>query len=85
MSTLLARRPWDPIRSLLPAATDFTAMTRNPRRDLLARLTVAIATLPLTLGSGVSSGLDSRNRARDRGDGADAGGRPVAARDPVPG
>ncbi|MGW4216813.1 SulP family inorganic anion transporter [Streptomyces bacillaris] len=32
-------------------------MTRNPRRDLLAGLTVAIVALPLALGFGVSSGL----------------------------
>ncbi|MDW4907774.1 SulP family inorganic anion transporter [Streptomyces sp. ADMS] len=32
-------------------------MTRDPRRDLLAGLTVAIVALPLALGFGVSSGL----------------------------
>ncbi|MFI6726157.1 SulP family inorganic anion transporter [Streptomyces atratus] len=32
-------------------------MRRNPRRDLLAGLTVAIVALPLALGFGVSSGL----------------------------
>lgn len=32
-------------------------MARNPRRDLLAGLTVAIVALPLALGFGVSSGL----------------------------
>ncbi|MGO4755777.1 SulP family inorganic anion transporter, partial [Streptomyces sp. 2MCAF27] len=32
-------------------------MGRNPRRDLLAGLTVAIVALPLALGFGVSSGL----------------------------
>ncbi|WP_082535478.1 SulP family inorganic anion transporter [Nonomuraea pusilla] len=32
-------------------------MARNPRRDLLAGLTVAIVALPLALGFGISSGL----------------------------
>ncbi|MFF9839017.1 SulP family inorganic anion transporter [Streptomyces sp. NPDC013740] len=32
-------------------------MARNPRRDLLAGLTVAVVALPLALGFGVSSGL----------------------------
>ncbi|MCX2180273.1 SulP family inorganic anion transporter [Streptomyces sp. SKN60] len=56
MSTALApalRR----IRSLLPARADYAAMRRDPRRDLLAGLTVAIVALPLALGFGVSSGL----------------------------
>lgn len=33
------------------------AMTRRPRRDLLAGLTVAIVALPLALGFGISSGM----------------------------
>ena len=45
------------VRSLLPARADFLLMARNPRRDLLAGLTVAIVALPLALGFGVSSGL----------------------------
>ncbi|MFD8668939.1 SulP family inorganic anion transporter [Streptomyces microflavus] len=45
------------VRALLPVRADFVAMTRNPRRDLLAGLTVAIVALPLALGFGVSSGL----------------------------
>ncbi|AXE81984.1 sodium-independent anion transporter [Streptomyces atratus] len=45
------------VRSLLPARADFAVMARNPRRDLLAGLTVAIVALPLALGFGVSSGL----------------------------
>lgn len=56
MSTLFAR-PLDRVRSLLPVRADFAAMGRNPRRDLLAGLTVAIVALPLALGFGVSSGL----------------------------
>ncbi|WP_137995003.1 SulP family inorganic anion transporter [Streptomyces vilmorinianum] len=35
-------------------------MARNPRRDLLAGLTVAIVALPLALGFGVSSGLGAQ-------------------------
>ncbi|MER5383147.1 SulP family inorganic anion transporter [Streptomyces sp. NPDC002688] len=45
------------IASLLPARSDLAEMGRNPRRDLLAGLTVAIVALPLALGFGVSSGL----------------------------
>ncbi|ALO12472.1 Sulfate permease [Streptomyces venezuelae] len=52
MNTVLTR-----LRTLLPVRADFTAMARNPRRDLLAGLTVAIVALPLALGFGVSSGL----------------------------
>src|SRR5689334_7699858 len=43
--------------ALLPARDDLTAMTRQPRRDLIAGLTVAIVALPLALGFGISSGL----------------------------
>ncbi|GAA3477159.1 SulP family inorganic anion transporter [Streptomyces yanii] len=56
MSALLARS-WERVRSLLPARADYTVMARNPRRDLLSGLTVAIVALPLALGFGVSSGL----------------------------
>ena len=56
MSTVLARA-MGRVRSLLPARADFAVMARNPRRDLLAGLTVAIVALPLALGFGVSSGL----------------------------
>ncbi|WP_129260346.1 SulP family inorganic anion transporter [Streptomyces sp. M3] len=48
---------WNRVRSLLPARADYAVMARNPRRDLLAGLTVAIVALPLALGFGVSSGL----------------------------
>ncbi|WP_284581636.1 SulP family inorganic anion transporter [Streptomyces sp. 2P-4] len=41
----------------MPAGADLRLMARNPRRDLLAGLTVAIVALPLALGFGVSSGL----------------------------
>ncbi|MGW5463413.1 SulP family inorganic anion transporter [Streptomyces sp. NPDC003996] len=45
------------IRSLLPSGADLDQIRRDPRRDLLAGLTVAIVALPLALGFGVSSGL----------------------------
>ncbi|MFJ3924607.1 SulP family inorganic anion transporter [Streptomyces sp. NPDC090022] len=45
------------VRAVLPARADFAVMARDPRRDLLAGLTVAIVALPLALGFGVSSGL----------------------------
>ncbi len=56
MSTVL-HDFWGSIRSLLPVRADFSGMRRQPRRDLLAGLTVAIVALPLALGFGVSSGL----------------------------
>ncbi|MCF3106804.1 SulP family inorganic anion transporter [Streptomyces roseoverticillatus] len=56
MSTL-AVRAWSRVRSLLPARADLIAARRDPERDLLAGLTVAIVALPLALGFGVSSGL----------------------------
>ncbi|KPC88322.1 SulP family inorganic anion transporter [Streptomyces albus] len=43
--------------SLLPGRSDLAEIRRDPRRDLLAGLTVAIVALPLALGFGVSSGL----------------------------
>ncbi|MFK4084848.1 SulP family inorganic anion transporter [Kribbella sp. NPDC020789] len=43
--------------TLLPARDDLAAMLRQPRRDLVAGLTVAIVALPLALGFGISSGL----------------------------
>ncbi|MFI1400492.1 SulP family inorganic anion transporter [Streptomyces sp. NPDC020681] len=54
---MLPARPWGRVCSLLPARADFAVMCRDPRRDLLAGLTVAIVALPLALGFGVSSGL----------------------------
>ncbi|MFC9317274.1 SulP family inorganic anion transporter [Streptomyces nigra] len=52
-----ARRVWTRITSLLPGRDDLADVRRDPRRDLLAGLTVAIVALPLALGFGVSSGL----------------------------
>ncbi|WP_412538745.1 SulP family inorganic anion transporter [Longispora sp. K20-0274] len=48
---------WANVRGLLPARADVVAMGRQPRRDLLAGLTVAVVALPLALGFGVSSGM----------------------------
>jgi MFS superfamily sulfate permease-like transporter len=44
-------------RALLPARADLVAMGRQPRRDIVAGLTVAVVALPLALGFGVTSGL----------------------------
>ncbi|MFD0372099.1 SulP family inorganic anion transporter [Streptomyces sp. NPDC127114] len=49
--------PGKRIRSLLPTRADTAAMARDPRRDLLAGLTVAVVALPLALGFGETSGL----------------------------
>ena len=48
---------WQRTRALLPARADLAAMLHQPRRDLIAGLTVAIVALPLALGFGISSGL----------------------------
>ena len=45
------------IVELLPGRNDWAETRRDPRRDLLAGLTVAVVALPLALGFGVSSGL----------------------------
>ncbi|WP_155055790.1 SulP family inorganic anion transporter [Streptomyces blattellae] len=50
-------RAWARLATLLPGRSDLAEMRRDPRRDLLAGLTVAIVALPLALGFGVSSGL----------------------------
>ncbi|MEV0642935.1 SulP family inorganic anion transporter [Streptomyces sp. NPDC050619] len=55
--SLLANKLWVPVRVLLPGRSDLADLRRDPRRDLLAGLTVAIVALPLALGFGVSSGL----------------------------
>lgn len=56
MNTLLTKAAGR-LRAVLPTRADFAGMTRDPRRNLLAGLTVAIVALPLALGFGVSSGL----------------------------
>lgn len=47
---------WKYVRSLLPQAADYAAMRRNPRRDIIAGITVAFVALPLALAFGVASG-----------------------------
>jgi SulP family sulfate permease len=44
----------------LPHHSDWTAVRRNPRRDLVAGLTVAVVALPLALAFGVTSGLGAQ-------------------------
>jgi len=45
------------LRRLLPQRSDWEAVRRSPRRDLLAGVTVAVVALPLALAFGVASGL----------------------------
>lgn len=45
---------------LLPTRADITAVRRNPRRDLVAGVTVAVVALPLALAFGVASGLGAQ-------------------------
>lgn len=52
MSEFLTR-----LRRLLPQPADWQAVRRNPRRDLVAGITVAIVALPLALAFGATSGL----------------------------
>ncbi|WP_028803728.1 SulP family inorganic anion transporter [Streptomyces sp. 142MFCol3.1] len=56
MTTAFSRM-WGRIGPLLPGRADLTGLRRDPRRDLLAGLTVAIVALPLALGFGITSGL----------------------------
>jgi SulP family sulfate permease len=51
---------WSRVAGLLPQRTDWVAVRRSPRRDLLAGLTVAVVALPLALAFGVASGLGAR-------------------------
>ena len=46
--------------SMLPRAGDWAAARRDPRKDLLAGLTVAVVALPLALAFGAASGLGAR-------------------------
>lgn len=48
---------WRRTLALSPAASDLAAIRRQPRRDLIAGVTVAIVALPLALAFGISSGL----------------------------
>src|SRR4051795_7456492 len=45
---------------LLPQRSDWTAVRRSPRRDIVAGLTVAVVALPLALAFGVTSGMGAR-------------------------
>ncbi len=53
----LPRVAWSRVRALLPRTADVRAMRRNPRRDVLAGVTVAFVALPLALAFGVASGV----------------------------
>lgn len=53
----LIAEAWHRTRDLLPHAADFRAMRRNPKRDIIAGITVAVVALPLALAFGVASGL----------------------------
>jgi MFS superfamily sulfate permease-like transporter len=53
----LIRSGWALTRSLLPQKSDYTAMRRNPKRDIVAGITVAFVALPLALAFGVASGM----------------------------
>ncbi len=55
-----ARLVREGVRALLPGRADLVAARRNPRRDLIAGLTVAIVALPLALAFGVASGLGAQ-------------------------
>jgi SulP family sulfate permease len=48
------------VARLLPQRSDWAAVRRNPGRDVLAGLTVAVVALPLALAFGVTSGLGAQ-------------------------
>ncbi|WP_327002165.1 SulP family inorganic anion transporter [Dactylosporangium sp. NBC_01737] len=48
------------LTGLLPQRSDWAAVRRAPRRDLLAGLTVAVVALPLALAFGATSGLGAQ-------------------------
>ena len=58
--TTAARTFLSGVRRLLPSPDDLAAVRRDPRRDLVAGLTVAIVALPLALAFGVASGLGAQ-------------------------
>jgi SulP family sulfate permease len=45
------------LRELLPGSAELASLRRDPRRDLLAGVTVAVVALPLALAFGITSGL----------------------------
>lgn len=55
-----ARSTWRKFTSLLPDRSDWNAVKRDPKRDLMAGVTVAIVALPLALAFGVASGLGAQ-------------------------
>ncbi|MEO5709806.1 MAG: SulP family inorganic anion transporter [Nocardioidaceae bacterium] len=57
---LLAGETSRRVRHLLPTTADLAATRRNPRRDLIAGLTVAVVALPLALAFGAASGLGAQ-------------------------
>lgn len=52
LETLIGRA-----RAIAPRASDLQAMRRQPRRDVVAGVTVAVVALPLALAFGITSGL----------------------------
>ncbi len=52
----LARLAIERTRALMPSRADFKTMRRQPRRDIVAGITVAVVALPLALAFGLSSG-----------------------------
>jgi SulP family sulfate permease len=48
------------LAGLMPRRSDWAAVRRSPRRDLVAGLTVAVVALPLALAFGVTSGLGAQ-------------------------
>jgi SulP family sulfate permease len=48
------------VAGLLPARSDYTAVPRSWRSDLVAGLTVGVVALPLALGFGITSGLGAQ-------------------------
>lgn len=48
---------WARTRALLPGRAELATLRRDPRRDLIAGLTVAVVALPLALAFGITSGL----------------------------
>lgn len=55
-----ARTVWGKVVSLLPGREDWREVRRDPRRNLIAGVTVAIVALPLALAFGVASGLGAQ-------------------------
>jgi high affinity sulfate transporter 1 len=53
----LKKTTWKKIRALLPERSDYSVMRRDPKRDIIAGITVAFVALPLALAFGVASGM----------------------------